>query len=144
MLISRTSPAIDRSVSRLDVYTSGCVVVPLCRPVELGLTAAFRRRAVTKRYLALVYGAEPDPNPNPDPNPSLRREPSAVRVNLTVNAKPYQVRRCAYARRDRAASAPRPELFYIQGLRPPARQARYHEVLTACAVPVATSQCADL
>ena len=47
-------------VHRLDKDTSGCMVVAKTEPALQALQAAFKRRDVHKRYLALVHGQPPD------------------------------------------------------------------------------------
>ena len=47
-------------VHRLDKDTSGCLVVAKSEVALRGLQAAFKARAVDKRYLALVHGAPAD------------------------------------------------------------------------------------
>jgi 23S rRNA pseudouridine1911/1915/1917 synthase len=47
-------------VHRLDKDTSGCLVVAKTEPALRALQAAFKARAVEKRYRALVHGAPPD------------------------------------------------------------------------------------
>ena len=46
-------------VHRLDRETSGCMVVAKTEPALAALQAAFKRREVEKRYLALVHGEPP-------------------------------------------------------------------------------------
>lgn len=43
-------------VHRLDLDTSGLLMIPLCHAVHADLTRQFQRRAIHKRYEAVVYG----------------------------------------------------------------------------------------
>ncbi len=68
---------------RLDRGTSGVVLLGLSAPGLRGLTAAFRERRVTKRYLALVHG---------------RPKESAFRVDLPLQRTDTEDRRGARVR----------------------------------------------
>lgn len=43
-------------VHRLDLDTSGLLMIPLCHAVHADITRQFQRRAIHKRYEAVVYG----------------------------------------------------------------------------------------
>lgn len=43
-------------VHRLDLDTSGLLMIPLCHAVHADLTRQFQRRAIHKRYEAIVFG----------------------------------------------------------------------------------------
>ena len=49
-----------RIVHRLDMMTSGVIVLALDAPTHASLSAAFRERRVRKRYEALVHGPWPE------------------------------------------------------------------------------------
>jgi tRNA pseudouridine32 synthase / 23S rRNA pseudouridine746 synthase len=67
-------------VHRLDMETSGLIVVALDPDAQRDLSAQFEARSVTKRYLALLVGTPP-----------AREGQVAVPIRLDVERRPYQI-----------------------------------------------------
>jgi len=84
-----TSGAAERQgiVHRLDVGTSGLMVVAKSEPAYAALKAAFRDRTVDKRYAALVQG-HPDPLRGTVDAPIDRHPTSAYRFAVVAGGRP--------------------------------------------------------
>ncbi len=84
-----TSGAAERQgiVHRLDVGTSGLMVVAKSEPAYAALKAAFRERTVDKRYAALVQG-HPDPLRGTVDAPIDRHPTSAYRFAVVAGGRP--------------------------------------------------------
>lgn len=84
-----TSGAAERQgvVHRLDVGTSGLMVVAKSEPAYAGLKAAFRERTVDKRYAGLVQG-HPDPLRGTVDAPIDRHPTSAYRFAVVAGGRP--------------------------------------------------------
>lgn len=84
-----TSGAAERQgvVHRLDVGTSGLMVVAKSEPAYTALKAAFREREVDKRYRALVQG-HPDPLRGTVDAPIDRHPSGAYKFAVVAGGKP--------------------------------------------------------